>query len=112
MNMVELCTNQSIAAIFPSDQCVSQYHFYNLNSRYDELRVVFWRWRARGIEPETDQFVDHTIPPIPEQRAIADVLNDMEMEISALDMQQVKTRLIKQGMMQELLTGRTRLVSS
>ncbi len=50
--------------------------------------------------------------PLPEQReqtAIATVLSDMDVEISALEARREKTRRIKQGMMQELLTGRTRL---
>ena len=45
-----------------------------------------------------------------EQTAIAQVLSDMDAEIAALEKRRAKTRAIKQGMMQELLTGRTRLV--
>jgi type I restriction enzyme, S subunit len=51
--------------------------------------------------------------PIPstinEQRAIASALSDMDAEIAALDARREKTRALKQGMMQELLTGRIRL---
>lgn len=47
---------------------------------------------------------------IAEQVAIAEVLSDMDAELMALEAQRDKTRLLKQGMMQELLTGRTRLV--
>ena len=45
-----------------------------------------------------------------EQTAIAAVLSDMDAEIAALEARRDKTRLLKQGMMQELLTGRVRLV--
>lgn len=45
-----------------------------------------------------------------EQTAIASVLSDMDAEIAALEKRRDKTRLLKQGMMQELLTGRIRLV--
>jgi type I restriction enzyme S subunit len=45
-----------------------------------------------------------------EQAAIATVLSDMDAEIAALEARLAKTRALKQGMMQELLTGRTRLV--
>ena len=45
-----------------------------------------------------------------EQTAIATVLSDMDAEIAALEAKLSKARQIKQGMMQELLTGRTRLV--
>ena len=50
------------------------------------------------------------LPPLPEQTAIAAVLSDMDAELAALEQRRDKTRAIKQGMMQELLTGRTRLV--
>lgn len=50
------------------------------------------------------------LPPLPEQTAIAAVLSDMDAEIAALEQRRDKTRDLKQGMMQELLTGRTRLV--
>jgi type I restriction enzyme S subunit len=47
-----------------------------------------------------------------EQAAIAAVLSDMDAEIDALERRAAKTRAIKQGMMQQLLTGRVRLVGS
>ena len=50
------------------------------------------------------------VPRLGEQTAIADVLSDMDAELSALEARRDKTRALKQGMMQELLTGRTRLV--
>ncbi|MFL6335898.1 MAG: restriction endonuclease subunit S [Pyrinomonadaceae bacterium] len=54
-----------------------------------------------------------SIPPsTAEQRAIASVLSDMDAEVSALEQRRDKTRAIKQGMMQELLTGKTRLVEA
>ena len=51
-----------------------------------------------------------SIPSIDEQHAIATILSDMDAEIKALKARRDKTKAIKQGMKQELLTGRTRLV--
>ena len=51
------------------------------------------------------------VPPLPEQRAIAAVLADMDSEIAVLGRRRDKTLAIKQGMMQELMTGRVRLVA-
>ena len=53
-----------------------------------------------------------SLPEIQEQRAIASVLFDIEAEIAALEQRRDKTRAIKQGMMQQLLTGRVRLSES
>jgi type I restriction enzyme, S subunit len=50
------------------------------------------------------------VPSFPEQTAIATILSDMDAEIEALQQRRVKTRDLKKAMMQELLTGRTRLV--
>lgn len=50
------------------------------------------------------------IPKHEEQTAIATAISDMDTDLSALEARLAKTRSIKQGMMQELLTGRTRLV--
>ena len=47
---------------------------------------------------------------LPEQTAIASVLTEMDAELAALEQRLEKTRALKQAMMQELLTGRTRLV--
>lgn len=49
-------------------------------------------------------------PPLGEQKAIAAALSDMDAEIKSLEARRDKTRDLKQAMMQELLTGRTRLV--
>jgi type I restriction enzyme S subunit len=54
--------------------------------------------------------VSFPLPNLPEQTAIAGVLSDMDAEIAALEAKLAKTRQLKQGMMQELLTGRIRLV--
>jgi type I restriction enzyme S subunit len=45
------------------------------------------------------------------QTAIAAVLSDMDAELAALEARRDKTRNLKQAMMQELLTGKTRLIS-
>ena len=50
------------------------------------------------------------LPELKEQQAIATILTDMDAEIAALEQKRDKTRALKQGMMQELLTGKTRLL--
>ena len=54
--------------------------------------------------------IEVALPSLSEQTAIAQVLSDMDAELAALEARREKTRQLKQGMMQELLTGRTRLV--
>ena len=54
--------------------------------------------------------LEFRMPSLPEQSAIAEILTDIDAELAALEQRRDKTRLLKQAMMQELLTGRTRLV--
>ncbi|MBV1870190.1 MAG: restriction endonuclease subunit S [Gammaproteobacteria bacterium] len=61
--------------------------------------------------PQVSQY-SLALPTCDEQCEIAKVLSDMDSDIEALIAQSVKTKAIKQGMMQELLTGRTRLVDA
>ena len=56
------------------------------------------------------QKIELPFPEYDEQTAIAAVLSDMDAEIAALEARRDKNRALKQGMMQELLTGRTRLL--
>ena len=54
--------------------------------------------------------VELSLPPVSEQEAIVSVLSDMDAEIEALERRRDKVRAVKQGMMEQLLTGRVRLV--
>jgi type I restriction enzyme, S subunit len=63
-----------------------------------------------GITKSGVKAIEVTIPKPVEQTAIAAILSDMDAEIAALEAKLAKARQVKQGMMQELLTGRIRLV--
>jgi type I restriction enzyme S subunit len=63
-----------------------------------------------NLRPSSIESLEFGFPSLPEQTAIAAVLSDMDAEIAALEARRNKTRDLKQAMMQELLTGKTRLV--
>jgi type I restriction enzyme S subunit len=94
--------------------------------RTKHWRFVFHAFQGESIQRQIRDNIGATInqitnkdlksfcvklPPADEQSAIATVLSDMGAEIEALEQRLAKTRALKQGMMQELLTGKTRLVS-
>ena len=111
INRIELCTNQSIAAIFPSKHHSTEFLFYNLDSRYEELRSLSTGDGGRGgLNLTIIRKLHLAFPPKEEQTAIATILSDMDKEIQTLQQRLDKTRQLKQGMMQELLTGKTRLI--
>jgi type I restriction enzyme S subunit len=63
-----------------------------------------------NLRPSSIESLEFSFPEIPEQTAIATILSDMDTELAGLETRLAKTRQLKQGMMQELLTGRIRLV--
>ena len=110
ISKISLCTNQSIAAIFPTDEFNSTFLFYNLENRYDELRALSTGDGGRGgLNLTIIRHVLVKFPSLPEQTAIAQLLSDMDAEIEALECRLKKTQSLKQGMMQALLTGKIRL---
>jgi len=110
INAIELCTNQSIAAIYPSNSFDYRYLFYNLENRYEELRGLSTGDGGRGgLNLTIIRNIFLPFPPLPEQKAIAQTLSDVDALIAALDKLIAKKRHIKTGTMQQLLTGKTRL---
>jgi len=64
-----------------------------------------------GLNRQSIEKQSIVFPTKPEQQAIATILTDMDAEIVELEERREKTRALKQGMMQELLTGKTRLLA-
>ena len=109
-NLVSLCTNQSIAAFLPTDTHSSLYLYYVIDSLYDYLRLLSSGDGGRGgLNKQILSSLNIVLPPIAEQRAIAEALSDVDGLIAALDKKIAKKRLLKQGAMQQLLTGKKRL---
>jgi type I restriction enzyme S subunit len=72
--------------------------------RYNEASGV------PSLNASTIENIEVRCPHFLEQQAIADILTDLDAEIAALEQKRYKTRALKKGMMQELLTGKTRLI--
>lgn len=96
--------------------------FYSVIHEPNDAKFLFYRfcligWKqyneASGVpslNARTIERIEIKIPKQAEQEAIAIVLSNMDDEISKLENKLDKTRKLKQGMMQELLTGRIRLI--
>jgi type I restriction enzyme S subunit len=66
--------------------------------------------KVSGISKSNIVKLTVPVPSVPEQTAIAAILSDMDTELAALQARRSKIQALKQAMMQELLTGRIRLV--
>lgn len=79
-----------------------------VKSQFDKLATGL---KVYGVSKTNLKLVSIPVPPKNEQKAIAQILSDMDAEIEALENKRDKYKAIKQGMMQELLTGKTRLLN-
>jgi type I restriction enzyme S subunit len=82
---------------------------------YYKFCMIPWRNynEASGVPSLSARTIENikiVLPNYEEQEAIAAALSDIDTETQALEQRRCKTAELKQGMMQELLTGRTRLV--
>ena len=85
-------------------------HLGNLESLHEQFLRVATGMKVFGVSKAALKEIELPIPQPEEQVAIATILSDMDAEIAALEARLSKAHQIKQGMMQELLTGRVRLV--
>lgn len=104
INKIKLCTNQSIAAIFPSNEVYDNFLYFNLDGRYNELRMLSTGDGGRGgLNLTIIKNLDIALPTLAEQTAIATALSDADGLITGLEKLIAKKRNIKQGVMQQLL---------
>jgi type I restriction enzyme S subunit len=108
---ISAATNQSCMAVIPNRQLDTLFLFFYYLLRGEELAFRF----TQGTKQQSyTASIVKTLPirlpsSINEQRAIAATLWDAENQLDSLGARLAKTKAIKQGMMQQLLTGRTRL---
>ena len=85
------------------------FYWYFSQNFYDRINQMTAKSSVDSVRKEMIEKMAILQPPIAEQRAIAEALSDVDGLIAALDKKIAKKRLIKQGAMQQLLTGKTRL---
>jgi len=102
----------TIVAKSKTDELAHEYRHYCFQTQAIRQQFLFYAvgTKVSGISKTNMPKLTLPVPSIPEQTAIAIVLSDMDADLAALEQQRDKTRAVKQGMMQELLTGRIRLV--
>ena len=93
-----------------SDELNVKFLYYQLNLRLNYFKEISQGTATRFLTIRILNNLETALPSTMEQSAIAAILSDMDAEITALEAKLAKARQIKQGMMQELLTGRIRLV--
>jgi type I restriction enzyme, S subunit len=102
----------TIVAKSKTQELTHEYRRYCFKTEAIRQQFLFYAvgTKVSGISKTNIPKLTLPVPSVSEQTAIAAVLSDIDAELSALEARRDKTRALKQGMMQELLTGRTRLV--
>ncbi len=110
INRVELCTNQSIAAIHPSEQYEPEFLYHYLDNKYSELRRISSGDGARGgLNLDLIENFVVCLPGMEEQRRIAVRLSAADREIELLEQECDAWKQKKKALTQLLLTGLVRV---
>ncbi|EGO8792596.1 hypothetical protein D9Y93_06415 [Enterococcus faecalis] len=106
-----MALNQSLAALVAANETDSKFLFYLIENMYLELRELSSGDGGRGgLNKTLIKNINIRLPrEIKEQHAIAEVLTAMDEEIESLETEKEKMMQIKEGAMDDLLTGRVRL---
>ena len=107
---VDVAINQDMKAFILDKNCSSRYLYYWFQSNGKRIEELGSGSTVMGISLTDLRKITIFLPPTKEQAAIATALSDADALIRSLEQLIEKKKKIKQGAMQELLTGRTRLV--
>lgn len=107
-----LCMNTSTIRFKVGDNMIPQFLYYFLMSNEFKQQIGEQATGSAQLNfgPAHLKKIELTIPDTNEQNSIVQVLSDMDTEIESLEKQKAKYIDLKQGMMQQLLTGKIRLI--
>jgi type I restriction enzyme, S subunit len=109
ISRIRAAINQAVLAMIPHHDNTT-FLYFKLRSIKHSLISTYTQGGQPNLSGNIVKAVELSMPPLPEQTAIAKVLMDMDAELAVLEQRREKTRTLKQAMMQQLLTGRIRLV--
>jgi type I restriction enzyme, S subunit len=105
----EIVINQQLHAFIPSELIDSHFLLYAIKARKSYLESIATKTALPYLNKNNCNSIRLPFPALPEQRAIAAVLSDVDALLAKLDQLIAKKRDLKQAAMQQLLTGQTRL---
>ncbi|MBV5300962.1 MAG: restriction endonuclease subunit S, partial [Methylococcales bacterium] len=108
ISKINAAINQAVLAIIPNNASV-EFLYFKLSYLKNWLILTYTQGGQPNLSADIVKSIEISIPTKEEQTAIANILSDMDAEISQLERRHAKMGELKQGMMQELLTGRIRL---
>ena len=107
-----VCTNQGFKSLVCKEGISNQFLYYLIGTLTSKIAELAIGSTFLEIGKHALASIVVRLPKYEEQCAIATVLSDMDAEIDALERRRDKARALKEGMMQQLLTGRMRLATT
>jgi len=107
---VDVSINQDLKALFPLKDINQYFLFYWFQFYSEQIMNLGSGSTVMGISLPDLKKISFSKPSLSEQLAITAILSEMDAEIEQLDKKLEKYKMVKKGMMQELLTGKTRLI--
>lgn len=108
---IEAATNQACAAIQLKPMVNSDFVFRYLVERYEYIRSLSNSGNQENLSLKLVASIKTVLPPLGEQAEISAALSDIDSALAALALLVAKKRDLREGVMQRLLTGETRLVA-
>lgn len=106
---IHAAMNQACAAVEPSSEISTRFLFHFLEASYDNIRGMSNAGGQENLSGEIVKKIPIVVPTRAEQDGISDILDDSDALIDRLERLIAKKQAIRQGLMQQLLTGMTRL---
>ena len=101
---VPIAINQDLRALIPAQSLSTDYLFYFLQANSNALGRLATGTTVKGLRTDTLRSLQVQLPPLPEQRKIADILSSVDAAIEKTQAIIDQVQVIKRGLMQELLT--------
>jgi len=108
--MNEGCTNQGFQSLLAKENTDNEFIYYLMGTLKNQLHQNANGSTFLEISPGRLKQIEIAVPEKAEQTRIAQILSDFDTEIEALEKKLDKYKMLKQGMMQNLLTGKIRLI--
>ena len=113
INKIEMATSQAVINLIFKPEYDLNYMYYFLTSIQIEVLQFVGEGTQKNLNAQTVKNLDIRIPKsLKTQQEIAEILSSMDLEIESLENRLQKARQLKQGMMQDLLTGKVRLIEN
>lgn len=106
---IDLATNQQINSCIVKNCINNEFLYYNLSFQSNKIRLLAGEQAVPIINKSTFEKIKLSIPPLPEQEKIAEILGTWDKAIEKLSHLIEQKKLLKKGLMQRLLTGKVRL---